>query len=153
MDALRSQLVPLRAELDNPAKFKSIYQFAFDFGKESSQKSLPLDVAVPLWQLLLESRFALLSLWCDFVQEYHKKAISRDTWNLLLDFSRNVKGDLSNYDADGMQRALTRGLRRGLALTRGRAPGRVENRLCATAGAWPVLIDDFVAYARDRQKA
>jgi len=56
---------------------------------------------VPLWQLLLGGQFPLLDQWCQFVQEHYKKAISRDTWNLLLDFSRNVKSDMSNYDADG----------------------------------------------------
>jgi len=60
-----------------------------------------LEVAVPLWQLLLADQFPLLDQWCQFVQEHYKKAISRDTWNLLLDFSRNVKSDMSNYDADG----------------------------------------------------
>lgn len=38
------------------------------------------------------------------MQEHHKKAVQRDTWNLLLDFSRTVKDDLSDYDADGMPR-------------------------------------------------
>lgn len=35
-------------------------------------------------------------------QEHHKKAIQRDTWNLLLDFANTVNADLSNYDPDGM---------------------------------------------------
>jgi len=30
----------MRAELKDPTKFKSIYHFAFDFGKEPTQKSL-----------------------------------------------------------------------------------------------------------------
>ena len=40
IDKLRGQLDTMRNELKDPQKLKSIYQFAFDFGKEPAQKSL-----------------------------------------------------------------------------------------------------------------
>ena len=58
-------------------------------------------MAVELWKLLLVDRFPLLNDWCTFVADKHGKAISRDTWCLLLDFIDVVKGDLKNYDPDG----------------------------------------------------
>lgn len=58
-------------------------------------------MAIALWQLLLKGRFELLDQWCTFTKEKYGKAISRDTWNLLLEFVRNVHSDLSNYDEDG----------------------------------------------------
>jgi DCN1-like protein 1/2 len=89
-----------------------------------------LATAVAYWNLLLKGRFTHLDDWLTFIQvrknvsagservhgfvhrcvpcpytraqEHHKKAVQRDTWNLLLDFSRTVKDDLSDYDADGM---------------------------------------------------
>lgn len=73
---------------------------------------LAAEVAVALWQLLLQGRFSRLTEWCQFVGEKYKKMVSKDTWNLLLDFIETVKPDFSDYDADG---------------------------------AWPVLIDEFVA--------
>lgn len=91
-------------------------------------------IATELWKLLLANRFSLLSDWCQFVNEKHGKAISRDTWCLLPDFIENVKGDLKNYDPEGI---LSMKLFVHLNLTR--------------KGAWPVLIDDFVSFMETRK--
>uniref|UniRef100_A0A803N5K2 Defective in cullin neddylation protein n=1 Tax=Chenopodium quinoa TaxID=63459 RepID=A0A803N5K2_CHEQI len=102
------------------------------------QKSLALDTAIGMWQLLFaEKHWPLIDHWCEFLQyldtcmadvsEFvlpgqalltlewarHNKAISRDTWAQLLEFVRIVDPQLSNYDAEG---------------------------------AWPYLIDEFVEY-------
>uniref|UniRef100_A0A803MZ81 Defective in cullin neddylation protein n=1 Tax=Chenopodium quinoa TaxID=63459 RepID=A0A803MZ81_CHEQI len=102
------------------------------------QKSLALDTAIGMWQLLFaEKHWPLIDHWCEFLQyldtcvndvsefEFagqalltlqwarHNKAISRDTWAQLLEFVRVVDPQLSNYDAEG---------------------------------AWPYLIDEFVEY-------
>jgi len=115
----RAILPQIRTELDDPKRFKEIYSFTFKFGLSDNQKSLPLNEAVALWQLLFPGRFALLDEWLAFVQDRPNRAIPRDTWNLLLEFSRTVKTDLSDYDEDG---------------------------------AWPVLIDEFVAHSREKRK-
>ncbi|KAG2173183.1 hypothetical protein INT43_004557 [Umbelopsis isabellina] len=86
---------------DDEAHFKEIYLYAFKFGRQAGQKSLSLDAAVELWRLLLQDRFEHLDLWIKFVEEEHGKAISRDTWNLLLDFSMQADTELNNHDSEG----------------------------------------------------
>ncbi|KAM6582839.1 hypothetical protein CsatB_009841 [Cannabis sativa] len=92
----------MRSELKDEQKFREIYNFAFAWAKEKGQKSLALDTAIGMWQLLFaEKHWPLVEHWCQFLQARHNKAISRDTWSQLLEFARTVEPSLSNYDAEG----------------------------------------------------
>lgn len=87
VEDLRHKLPELRAELDDPAKFRAVYRFAYGFSLEPGIKCLSLDVAISMWHLLFsESRWPLLEDWCAFLEGSDAKTISRDTWNQLLPF-------------------------------------------------------------------
>ncbi|MFS7928824.1 putative defective-in-cullin neddylation protein [Helianthus anomalus] len=102
LERFRERLPYIRSELSDNQKFKEIYIFTFDWAKEKGQKSLALDTAIGMWQLLFaEKKWPLVDHWCQFLQEKHNKAISRDTWSQLLEFATGVDPGLSNYDADG----------------------------------------------------
>jgi len=119
IEKLRERLPTIRASLVEDATFKEFYMFTFNYGRAPQQKSLSLEMAIELWQMVLANRFKFLSEWVSYLKEKHKLAISRDTWALLLEFSRIINDEMSNYDSEG---------------------------------AWPVLIDEFVAYYHERHK-
>jgi len=103
VDKLKEQLPQMRRSLQtDEGVFSEVYRYAFGFATEKGQKSLALDTAFAMWRLLFDDgKWPLLDHWCDFLTEHHNKAISRDTWNQLLEFSKSIKPDLCNYDAEG----------------------------------------------------
>uniref|UniRef100_A0A804PWQ7 Defective in cullin neddylation protein n=1 Tax=Zea mays TaxID=4577 RepID=A0A804PWQ7_MAIZE len=102
IEKFRGKLPSLRAELKDDNKFRDIYNFAFTWAREKGQKSLSLETAIGMWQLLFAERnWPLLDHWCQFLQVRHNKAISRDTWSQLLEFVKTTDPQLSNYDDEG----------------------------------------------------
>lgn len=120
VDALKRKLPELRKELKASQSFGEVYNYAYGFACEKGQKCLQLDVASAMWQLLFaDNRWPLIQKWCDYLDAYHKRAVSRDTWSQLLEFSKIVctEGDLEQFDA-------------------------------SSNSAWPYLIDEFVDQLR-----
>ncbi|CAA6659160.1 unnamed protein product [Spirodela intermedia] len=130
LETLREKIPSLRAELKDEQIFSVIYNFAFDWAKEEGQRSMTLDTAIGMWQLLLtEKCWPLVDHWCLFLQARQEKAISRDTWTMVLEFVKAVLPPLS------------------LSLSR-RWRTRWRRHYDAD-GAWPSLIDGFVGYLRE----
>lgn len=102
IESLKAKIPYLRKEMENEAKFKQIYEYAFSFSCENNQKCLQLDVAVSIWPLLITTnRWKYIDQWCEFLQIHHKRAISKDTWSQLLDFVNIIDEDFSDYDPNG----------------------------------------------------
>ncbi|XP_056271243.1 DCN1-like protein 4 isoform X3 [Pseudoliparis swirei] len=143
-ERLRNSLDYLRSVLNDSTSFKLIYRYAFDFarvrhthththtctqlwltlfrdaltGQEKDQRSLDLNTAKCMLGLLLGKTWPLFPVFNQFLEQSKYKVINKDQWCNVLEFSRTINLDLSNYDEDG---------------------------------AWPVLLDEFVEWYKERQ--
>lgn len=98
--ALMARIPELRRELETRSACKTVYAFTFRYSLDEGVRSLPREVAIELWKLLLPPHFVLLEQWLDFVERRVKNTISEDVWMMVWDLATQVKGDLSNYDDD-----------------------------------------------------
>eukprot|EP00882_Tetradesmus_deserticola_P006042 GHRQ01006360.1.p2 GENE.GHRQ01006360.1~~GHRQ01006360.1.p2 ORF type:complete len:226 (+),score=89.84 GHRQ01006360.1:293-970(+) len=100
---MNAKLPELRAELADPARFQEVYSFAFSWAREKGQKCLQIDTALAMWQLLFaeDRRWQYIDEWCEFLQTHHNRAISRDTWVQLFQFTKIIKPDFSDFDEAG----------------------------------------------------
>ena len=99
--SLKDRFPELLSEAKSKKNFKELYNFTFSFGLDHStgQRSLPIDMAKPLWDLVFtQNRPELLDRWFEFLQDSEVRGISRDTWNMFLPFVESTLPDLSNYD-------------------------------------------------------
>ncbi|KAI5475721.1 hypothetical protein MNV49_001014 [Pseudohyphozyma bogoriensis] len=106
VDLQRAYLSRLRSEMRDPETFRKIYNFTFDYMKTEGQKSLQLDIASELWNTLIpldpDSPFSPhhLEMWQQFLVKRGSKAVSRDTWNLFLEFTRTIDPNFEQYDEE-----------------------------------------------------
>lgn len=98
---LRSKLDSLRLLLFNANSFKEIYRYAYYFAKERDQRSMDVDTAKAMLQLLLADQWSLYVEFCQFLDQSTYKVINRDQWINIFEFARLHRDDLTTYDIDG----------------------------------------------------
>jgi len=98
INKLRSKVPTLRGYLSDKALFKAIYRYSFDFAREKDQKFLEIDAAKQLLGVLLGDRWRAFPLFVEFLDQSKYRAINKDQFYNILDFSRLVVDDMSNYD-------------------------------------------------------
>uniref|UniRef100_A0A673FUQ4 DCN1-like protein n=1 Tax=Sinocyclocheilus rhinocerous TaxID=307959 RepID=A0A673FUQ4_9TELE len=100
-ERLQGKLDYMRSQLNDPVIFKSIYRYAFDFARDKDQRSLDMDTAKSMLALLLGRTWPLFPVFNQFLEQSKYKVMNKDQWYNVLEFSRTVNTDLSNYDEDG----------------------------------------------------
>lgn len=98
---LKARLSGLKSLTSDSATFKKIYRYAFDFCRNQDQRQLDIDTAVTMLHLLLHGSWPLIDDFLEFLQSSKYKVLNRDQWCNVLEFSRSINPDLSNYDEDG----------------------------------------------------
>ncbi|KAI3353966.1 hypothetical protein L3Q82_018456, partial [Scortum barcoo] len=100
-ERLQSKLDYLRSQLNDSVVFKNIYRYAFDFARDKDQRSLDMETAKSMLALLLGRTWPLFPLFHQFLEQSKYKGMNKDQWYNVLEFSRTIYTDLSNYDEDG----------------------------------------------------
>lgn len=98
---VQSKLDYLRLLLNDQVTFKSIYRYAYDFARDKDQRSMDIETAKAMLQLLLGKHWTLFGQFNNFLERSKYKVINKDQWCNILEFSRTIANDLSNYDVDG----------------------------------------------------
>ncbi|VVC31507.1 Hypothetical protein CINCED_3A011235 [Cinara cedri] len=98
---LQSKLDSLRLCFNDPLTFKSIYRYAYDFARDKDQRSMDVETAKLMLNLLLGKQWTLYPLFAKFIDQSKYRVINKDQWCNILEFSRSINTDLTNYDIDG----------------------------------------------------
>jgi Cullin binding len=69
--------------------------------QDKDQRSMEIETAKGMLQLLLANQWSLFPQFLKFLDESKYKVINKDQWANILEFTRFIHNDLSNYDFDG----------------------------------------------------
>ncbi|KAK2820209.1 hypothetical protein Q5P01_023168 [Channa striata] len=105
LEGICSRFPCMLLDAQGEENFKDLYRFTFQFGLDADegQRSLQREIAIALWRLVFtQDTPAILERWLDFLAENPSgiRGISRDTWNMFLNFTQAIGPDLSNYSED-----------------------------------------------------
>ena len=65
---------------------------------------MDIETARAMLTLLLGKQWTMYQYFDQFIEQSKYKVINKDQWCNVLEFSRSVSPDLSNYDEDGKNR-------------------------------------------------
>jgi len=103
ISSIKKRLQDLRNRLQDSKLFRRFYQFCFDFVKATPQaKQIDMETATATWSTVLPGRFQLLPQWLEYLGTVKTRAVSRDTWKMILEFAEKIGNDIKQYDPDGI---------------------------------------------------
>ncbi|KAG2175777.1 hypothetical protein INT44_000255 [Umbelopsis vinacea] len=98
-EELKAKIFDMEESLQDERQFKDFYVFVFPFAKTKTQKSMDVEMALALWEIVLKDRYAHVPLFIDFIRKQEPiKVVNKDQWTSFLDFCKVISVDLSNFD-------------------------------------------------------
>ncbi|XP_046425050.1 DCN1-like protein 5 isoform X2 [Neodiprion fabricii] len=125
---VQQKLEHLRNLLSEAQTFKGIYRYAYDFARDKDQRSMDMETAKVMLQLLLGKHWPLFAQFAQFLEQSKYKVINKDQWCNILEFSRTISHDLTNYDLDGAWPVMLDEFVEWLKIQRGEGVTSLESR-------------------------
>lgn len=128
LPAMQNTLMKLRDRLGSDSQyFNKVYAYTFEFSRQEGARSLAADMAKAFWQLLIPHGLQggalshvrrrdddddvdmsdedgwndeFTDMWFEFVDEKNIKGISKDTWQMFLEFVRTIDSKFEKYDLE-----------------------------------------------------
>jgi len=105
--------------------FRPFLDFIFRYYKEPHQKNLLVDVAIALWVVIFKNSYKYLDDWIEFLRlERNQKAVKAINLDQWKQFYEFTLESEEN----------------------------IFGKYNLNEGSYPLIIDDFISYLRDRQK-
>ena len=102
VDSIRAHFPDMLDTVRRRDIFKELYRWAFRFALEADvgQRTLPLDMAVGMWRVVFaQNQPPMLAHWLEFLERPNSvRGITKDTWDMFLNFLESVDDDLLGYD-------------------------------------------------------
>lgn len=104
---------------------------------------MDIETAKAMLQLLLGKHWPLYTQFAQFLEQSKYKVINKDQWCNILEFSRTISNDLTNYDVDGACE-----YRQMPAVGRFAVSRILKPFLPIPSTLGPVMLDEFVEWLR-----
>jgi len=98
---MKTALKEVVKSMNDKSSFQPIYGWLFNYCAGTEKKTLDLDFAMDVWAVILPPHFPLLQQFLDFLTTQKNKHVTKDLWDQTLEFAREVRSDLSNFDDSG----------------------------------------------------
>lgn len=126
---VRSMRKELRAD---PNYLKRVYRYTFTLARPEGQKNVPVDAAPDFWRMFFDSSLGgiewnsqstpWLDWWLEYYETKYKRPANKDLWNMV--------GELVNKT---------------------REPDGEKMDWWSEDGAWPMAVDEFVAFVKEKR--
>lgn len=123
----------LRKQLQKDHSYlKQVYRYTFTLARPEGQKNVPVDAALDFWKMFFDSEQGgidwnsdstpWLDWWLEYYESRYKRPTNKDLWNMV-----------------------------GELVIKTREPGGENMDWWSEDGAWPMAVDEFVTFVKEKR--